>query len=235
MLEQCVITGGQDKERGKPLIDDVVLGNITAFLATWGPLVRQLDIKQAGRSKEVRESGSAASELETYIRDVWVVEKRRITREGLPPEVLLYYGLDMNAELPHSGTRAQLLQWGKTIVDGDAAAVAAGYEAIANPSALQVNAKLTAAQTEADQVAMRDRDFDEAQQAVSTGRARAEELIYEVMDQLRFNLRKLDAADQRRVMRSYGATFSYETGEAVDAEDAAPAGAPEPAAVATPA
>lgn len=48
------------------------------------------------------------------------------------------------------------------------------------------------------------------------------------MDQLRFNLRKLDAPSQRRVMRSYGATFSYEASEVVDPEDAAPEGAPAP-------
>jgi hypothetical protein len=219
MLEQCLITGRQDKERGKPLLDDAVLADIEAFITEWGPQVRAVDIKAAGRSKEVRESGSALAELETYVRDAWVVEKRRIARESLPPEVIKYYGLDIESELPRSGTRAQWLQWGTVVIEGDEAAVAAGYEPIANPSAAQIQIKLEAAQKEAEEVAMRDRDLDEAQQVVADSRPRAEALIYEVMDQLRFNLRKLDAPSQRRIMRSYGATFTYAAGEPVDADD----------------
>ena len=226
MLEQSLTTGRQDKARGKPLIDDTVMSQIDAFIGPWGPQVRRVDQLMVKRSKEAREGASALSVLETYIRDVWVVQKRRILRENLPPEIMAYYGLDINAELPHSGTRAQILYWGKVIVEGDLAAAEAGYERIANPSAAQVQVKLTAAQQEADQVAMRDRDFDEAQKTVADGRATAEKLIYEVMDQLRFNLRQLDAASQRRIMRSYGATFSYAAGEAVDPEDAG--GTPDP-------
>ena len=226
MLEQSLTTGRQDKARSKPLIDDTVMSQIDAFIGPWGPQVRRVDQLMVKRSKEAREGASALSVLETYIRDVWVVQKRRILRENLPPEIMAYYGLDINAELPHSGTRAQILYWGKVIVEGDLAAAEAGYERIANPSAAQVQIKLTAAQQEADQVAMRDRDFDEAQKTVADGRATAEKLIYEVMDQLRFNLRQLDAASQRRIMRSYGAAFSYAAGEAVDPEDAG--GTPDP-------
>lgn len=222
MLEQSQTTGRQDKARGKPLIDDTVMADIEAFISAWGPQVRRVDQLMVKRSKEAREGASALSVLETYIRDVWVVQKRRILRENLPPEIMAYYGLDINAELPHSGTRSQLLHWGKVIIEGDLAAVEAGYERLANPSAAQVQVKLAAAQEEADQVAMRDRDFDEAQKTVADGRATAEKLIYEIMDQLRFNLRQLDAASQRRVMRSYGATFSYAAGEAVDPEDVTP-------------
>ena len=52
-------------------------------------------------------------------------------------------------------------------------------------------------------------------------RARADELIAEVMAELRFNLRKKDASTQRRIMRTYGATYSYLLGEPVDMDDAA--------------
>jgi len=38
------------------------------------------------------------------------------------------------------------------------------------------------------------------------------------MDELRYFLRKEDAPSQRRIMRSYGATYRYLPGEPVDEE-----------------
>ena len=68
---------------------------------------------------------------------------------------------------------------------------------------------------------MADRAYDEAQEAVAALRGQADELIAEVMDELRFNLRRKDAPSQRRVMRTYGANFSYLKGEPRDADDVA--------------
>ncbi len=221
-LEQASATGKQDRDLGRPLLDEIVLNEIDDFVAEWGPQVRQLDRILAARSKEVRESREAIVVLGTYVRDAWVVEKRRITREELPAEVHRFYGMDLSGTIPRTGSRQQWMEWAQRIVDGDVDAVAAGYEPIANPSAAQVAEKLTQAKAEVQDVAMTDREYSQAQKAVASGRARAEELTYEIMDQLRFNLRREEAANRRRVMRSYGATFAYADGEQVDAEDAAP-------------
>jgi hypothetical protein len=56
----------------------------------------------------------------------------------------------------------------------------------------------------------------EAQKAVAALRPRADELIGDVMDDLRYNLRKLDPPTQRRIMRTYGATFVALPGEPAD-------------------
>ncbi len=51
------------------------------------------------------------------------------------------------------------------------------------------------------------------------------------MDQLRFTLRKKDEASQRRIMRSYGARFTYASGETPDEDGPSPDPKPvEPAA-----
>jgi len=47
-------------------------------------------------------------------------------------------------------------------------------------------------------------------------RARADELISDVIDDLRNFLRKKDEPSQRRIMRSYGFTFKYPRGEPED-------------------
>jgi len=66
-------------------------------------------------------------------------------------------------------------------------------------------------------VAVADRDYDIAQEVVASSRTVAEDFIQEVMDELRFALRKKDASSQRRIMRSYGATYTFVEGEPEDA------------------
>ncbi len=219
LLERVSVTAKQDRDRGVPLLDDVALTAIDTFLADWSPKVRQLDVLLAARSKETRESYEAARVLETYVRDAWAVQKRRIAREGLPAEAHRFYGMELDGTTPRAGTRQQWIEWAQRVVEGDAAAVAAGYEPIVNPSAVQVAEKLALARAEDQDVALADRTYDEAQKAVADGRAQAEELVYEAMDQLRFNLRRETPESQRRVMRTYGAQFSYAPGEPVDPED----------------
>jgi hypothetical protein len=219
LLEQASLTGKQDRDRGVPLLDDVALTAIDAFLAIWGPKARLLDQLLAARSKEARESYQAVQVLETYVRDAWIVQKRRIAREGLPAEVHRFYGMELDGSTPRAGSRQQWIEWAQRVVEGDAAAALAGYEPMANPSAVQVAAKLALARAETQDVALADRAYDEAQKAVADGRAQAEEVVYEVMDQLRFNLRRETPESQRRVMRTYGAQFSYTPGEPVDPED----------------
>jgi len=228
LVERALATGKQDRERGKPLLDDVVLGEMEGLIADWGPKVRHLDAVQAARGKETRESREAARVLETHVRDAWIVEKRRVARQGLPAEVHRFYGMALDGSTPRAGSRQQWLEWAQRIVAGDAAAVAAGYETIANPSATEVAEKMDLARAEADDVAMADREYDEAQKTVADGRVRAEELAHEAMDQLRFNLRRKTPESQRRVMRSYGVTFSYTPGEPMDPEDRPPEGSAPP-------
>jgi len=53
-------------------------------------------------------------------------------------------------------------------------------------------------------------------------RPQADTVIREVMDELRFNLRHMDAPSQRRIMRTYGATFKYLPGEPPNEEPPPP-------------
>ena len=215
-LEQAAATGIQDRDRGQPLLDDIVLTDIDTFLTDWQPKVRQLDQLLADRSKETRESEAAIHRLETYVRDAWAVEKRRIAREELPAEVHRFYGMTLDGSTPRAGSRNQWLEWGQRLIEGDAAAVAAGYTPLVNPSAAEVAEKLTTAKSEMEDVAMADRAYDEVQKTVSEERAKAEMLVHEVMDQLRFHLRRETPASQRRIMRTYGAQFIYAPGEPPD-------------------
>ncbi len=85
-----------------------------------------------------------------------------------------------------------------------------------NPSAAELDALVQSAQTEKEDVAIADREYGQAQEALAALRVQADELIDEVMAQLRYVLRRLEAPSQRRIMRTYGAEFAYLEGEPPD-------------------
>lgn len=207
MLERVVTTGRQDWAAQRGLIDPTMLTDIETFLADWSPKLDRLGALRGGRNKEVRESGTAVKELAVYVRDAWVVQKRRIARLHLPRAILAYYGLPIEGTLPKSVSRDEWLAWAQKLIHGDAAAVADGYPALVNPSAAEVAAQLALAEKEVDEIAMADRVLDNAQEAVAAGRKIARGLIKEAVAQLRFALRKESPESARRVMRWYGAMF----------------------------
>jgi hypothetical protein len=107
--------------------------------------------------------------------------------------VLTFYQLPLDGTIPKPTNQEQWLTMAVQVIKGDADAVAAGFPAMANPSAAELEVVLKTAQSESDDVAMADRAYDAAQEAVAALRAQADELVSEVMAELRFNLRKHDA------------------------------------------
>jgi hypothetical protein len=77
---------------------------------------------------------------------------------------------------------------------------------------------LTAAQSEQNDIAGADRTYDQAQETLASLCIQADGLIQETVDELRFNLRKKDAPSQRRIIRTYGGSYSYLSGEPLDEE-----------------
>ena len=96
---------------------------------------------------------------------------------------------------------------------------AAGYTPVQMPAAADLQTALTETQNQLTAVAAADRAYDDAQSALADLRPQADELIRDVMDELRFVLRKRDAASQRRIMRTYGAQFYVRPGEVAEEGD----------------
>jgi len=215
-LKQAATTGAQDMAAGKSYVGQESLDALNALAPAFEAAHNGVSARLGARSEEVRQSNEALATLQTYVRDLWGVLRRRVTRLNQPVSVLQFYSLPQSGLSPKPTTQAQWLATAAEVIAGDAQAVAAGYPAMVNPSAAELQTVLTAAQQEADEVAPADRAYDEAQEAVAALRPQADELIQEVVDELRFNLRKHDAPSQRRIMRTYGASFSYLPGEPAD-------------------
>ncbi len=221
VLKRTFATGPQDIASGNPYVSQETLNAIADFLPGFEAAVDTVGEKLGTRVKEVRERAAAIDLVIRYTRDLWAVLKRRANRLGEPADVLTFYRLPLDGVSPNPTNRGQWLILAAQVAKGDANAVAAGYPAMINPSAAELQQVLDAARSEYDDVAMADRAYGIAQKAVYALRPRADELIAEVMAELRFNLRKRDTPYRRRIMRTYGAVYSYLVGEPEDEVDAA--------------
>jgi hypothetical protein len=227
VLEKARDTGRSDRTAGRKSITQETLDALIALALLFRPLYEALAKALSGRMKEVREREEARAELDTHVRDFWEVLKRRAHRLKHPAEILTYFGLPADGTVPKPTTFDELLQCADAIVKGDADAVAAGFPAMANPSAIEVTAILGNARRQAADVPTADRAYVDAQQAIAAQRPAADELIEDVMADLHSSLRRYDPPTQRRLMRTYGATFVPLPGEPADPE-------PTPEPVVTP-
>ncbi|MBC8180480.1 hypothetical protein H8E88_05080 [candidate division KSB1 bacterium] len=215
-LQETKVTAEADIAAGNPSISQATLDAIILFLPDFEDKIDAISATLTGREKEVRERNYIFDKLETYLRDFWAVLVRRVHRNKEHAEVFTYYKLPLSGVMPSYLTKSQMLEIAKDVVLGDANAVVAGHTLMSNPSALELDAVIQAAKVEFDDVAIADRDYDQAQAIVADSRIIADEFIQEVMDELRFALRKMDFSSQRRVMRSYGAIYEFVEGEPED-------------------
>lgn len=218
-LQRAHATGLQDVAAGAGLVNQETLDAIAAFLPGFQAAMGAVSARLGARAKETQERLEAIERVKLYTRDLWEVVKRRVRRLDQPAAVLSFYRLPLDGTVPNPTTQEDWLAMAAQVVGGDTEAVAAGYPAMVNPSAAELQAVLDAALSEAADVAAADRAYDQAQAAVAALRPQADELLEEVMADLRYRLRKEDAPSQRRVMRTYGARFRYLPGEPLDSDD----------------
>lgn len=216
VLQTTVKTAKSD---GDNYVSATTVQDITNFLPNWNLKLEQVSQFLSVREKEVREKNIAMGFLDRIVRDVWEVEKRRVKRLDLPTEVLTYYQLPLNGNVPKTIKRKELLALAANMIQGDKEAVLAGFDPIVNPSAAELQTALDAAEKESAEVAPADRNFDEAEEEVSNLRPAADNLISDVVDEMKFNLRKRDRASQRRIIQSYGVEIDYTSGAGSISDD----------------
>jgi hypothetical protein len=218
-LYRAIQSANSDRAEGREYAPQEWIDQATAFLQTYRPKVDAISRQIGLRSMEISERDVAISRLATCVRHGWQVLKLRVERLGQPEGVLRLYGLPLEGGVPRRATPDEWLTYARLFVEGDAAAVAQGDPPMANPSAAEVQAELTAASAEVDDVSSADAGVDEAQTTAATDAAQADALIADLMDYLAFNLRRQDAPSQRRIMRRYGTKFHYREGETPDPEE----------------
>lgn len=217
--KQALNAAEGDLSRGNNYITQETFTTLSNAVPPFEEALKLVLSTLSGREKEVRESNAAFLIYERYIRDFWEMLKRRVKRNNEPAEVLTFYGLTLDGTIPKPSTHHEWFVIGEKIMDGEQEAVLKGYPATVSPSADEVNAKLSVAKAEAANVSSADRSYDEAQAGLASLRVGMDALLSDIMAQLRFNLRNLEPSSQRRIMRTYGAKFSYLEDEPIDEGD----------------
>lgn len=192
---------------------------LAAFVPQFESAFDALTSTQSARMRETRQRREALEKLSVYVRDLWEGLRRRVRRLGEPAEVYIYYGLPLDGMTLKPSRQTEWLVIAADVVRGDAEAVADGYPPMANPSAAEVAAVLASAQAEAGEADIADRTFDQAQEDIAMLRVEADQWVRDIMAELRFVLRRKSPESQRRIMRTYGATFGYLSGDKVDPDD----------------
>jgi hypothetical protein len=221
-LNSSLNAAGGDKKSGKTYILDDTHNKLQSLAPAFENKVTNLNQYLASRTKEISERNNALYELSMYTRDGFEVARRQVRRLKLPAQVLQLYGLPLDGKTPNP---TRLIEWiviAKTFVAGAKKAKEKGFPGIQCPSPEETKEKLVSAEKEFHEVAGADRSYDDAQQEVADMRAQANELIQDIIAELRMTLRKLDRPSKRRIMRSYGARFQYLKGETVDPDDEEP-------------
>ncbi|MGM0531912.1 MAG: hypothetical protein ACQER7_11230 [Bacteroidota bacterium] len=217
-LQRALVTAASDRAAGKSYLTEETMNEVTEFIPVFETAIKNINDSLSKRTVEIQEGSKALEHMKTVIRDLWEVIRRRVNRLNEPAGVLTYYELPLSGITPRPTNIEQWFVLADKIIDGDAKAVAAGYLPMQNPDVEELKEAREKALAERGDIPLADRIYDEAQAEVEGLRPRAIELIDDIMADLRHSLRKMDEPSQRRIMRSYGATFKYYKGEPEDEE-----------------
>jgi hypothetical protein len=207
LLENAIIKTVQDATIGTRYVLEQSQIDVTAFIPVFTAAIKLKESELKHRMKEIGEQTDAFITLKTFILDMIQVAKRRIFRMKEPVDNLKYFGMPQTGDVPNPKSMDDISNLAETVITGDADAVADGFPAMANPSAAEVQEKLTAAEKERDEAKMADTILDNAQEDLANKRLTCESWIKEIQEELEFGLRKKDDSSRRRVMRSYGFKF----------------------------
>ncbi len=211
-LETAQQTATSDQAQGTVYIMEDTFKTLTDFAPVYLAETSKVSELKSNRIRETREKNSALAHLVMNVKHGMHSIKNRVQRRSEPSEVLAYYELPQSGLLPRIRATEETITLAKKLVVGDAAAVSAGYSPMVNPDVAELEAAIIAAETEIGELAEADRGLDDASKGIATLRAQADELIGDVIDELQFNLRKMDDSSARRIMRRYGVNFKNDSG-----------------------
>ncbi|MBI9060283.1 MAG: hypothetical protein JEZ01_21125 [Labilibaculum sp.] len=216
LMDRCITTSEQDNATEVKLLPKQLVAELTKRSAEFRTVSTESNASMSARQKETREKNEAKQNLEVVVRDFFEVVKRRTYRMNHPVEVLRFYNMTSNADLPRLKSETEILDAAVEIVTGDAKAVEAGYPAMQNPTAAEVEEQLSLTRKEISDLAPADRALNKVQKEMRNMREPIDEMIRDIADCLQFALRKETASNARRIIRLYGFKYRYLQGEPID-------------------
>ena len=221
LLEQSQEKAAVDAAAGHVYLTPATVTAVQTFIPLFKTAIQDVQNRQAEKKLAVRQANEAIIKLKEHMRDTWSTILRRVRREQLPRAVLAYYMLPEHGRFPIPGSRGEWLVLATQMIEGDAAAASAGYPAMSNPSAEELQTALTAAYEAFDRRRDAQTVYSESRRTLAILRQQADEWVSDVINELRFALRKESRPYRRAVMRLYGAHFSQNEGEETESGETA--------------
>jgi hypothetical protein len=206
------LNAAKRKNDSIPLVDQFLTAQTKTRLDTQQPLFQTAMQK---RSNALAEQGGSTALVNTaftggynYISHFIQVFNFGIVRGKYPANHRAFYNLDISSDkLPVLRSEEDIATWGMRISEGDAARVAAGGVAMANPSAVEVAAALASFNTEnTSQSGLKDA-YDTAQEVVEVLREEADGVIKRVWNEVETFYSEETPASKRRNAREWGIVY----------------------------
>jgi hypothetical protein len=221
-LRRIAKKGTQDASEGITNLRPETLDQVTTFVPQFAAALNNANEAKSAQGVTTAAARTAIKLVSQCIRHIWVAVKRRTSHDGLPAAAQLHYGLAANGKSLQIGTQDAWLTQAERIIEGEEAAVAADYPALAAPTVAQLQIRLTAALDAVSQREAAKASYKIRAAALNSLRQQADRLIATAMHELRVSLRGETASSRRETMRSYGARFSQRTEASVDAPEDEP-------------
>ena len=197
------------------LINADTAARLVAFVPKWEKEIIERADALGKQTSVTTALNLAGDKLRTIVSHFIQVFQFGVARGVFSPSGRAVYDLSVNEEtVPALASEADLLLWADRIIKGDARRVTNFSEpAMAMPSAADVDAALTAYNTElALQTAAKD-SLESEQSDVNQLRPEADQLIRDVWDEVEFALRQLETTTLRRRAREWGVFYALRPGE----------------------
>jgi hypothetical protein len=199
-------------------------------LDTLQPLFRQALIDR-GTALRDQATATAATDperarLRMFISHFFQSFNNAVARGMFAAEDRAYYQLDINSDaVPPLDSDEKLVTWAGNLLSGDAQRVAAGGEAMAMPTAAQVQVVFDQYQSVTGVLADRKAAYDAAQERVAGMRTVADSLIVRMWNEIEAAYSEDEAPSKRRKARQWGVVYISSPGEGTEKEGELAAGA----------
>ncbi len=206
----------RDQAAGHPYLAASTMADLEALASQLEAAVHIMAQATAKHRAALAASADAIASLQAHVRHIWTTVRWRVRWQGASPVLLPYYHLPAH-RTPYPKSRGGWLELAERLLQGDAAAIQAGYPAAADtPAFTQARDALAHA---LDALNGAKQTLHTAQQEMNSLRSRSDRTIRHLNGDLRYALRDRPATAQQQIMRTYGVRFQR---TAVDQTVAAP-------------
>ncbi len=206
----------RDQAAGHPYLAAPTVVNLEALASPLEAAVHNMAQATARHRAALAAATDALASLQAQVRHVWTTVRWRVRWQGTSPAVLAYYHLPARST-PYPKSRGGWLELGERLLQGDAAAIQAGYPSAADTPALTEARDALASAL--DTLNGAKQELHTAQQELVSLRRSSDRAIRHLNGDLRYALRDRPATAQQQIMRTYGVRFQR---SAVDHTVAAP-------------